>query len=44
VANVLGIIGFLVFIAGIVALSAGVTWLVVKFSPVPGAKQKSSSP
>jgi hypothetical protein len=33
VGDVLGLIGFAVFIAAIVALAAGVTWLVVKVSP-----------
>jgi hypothetical protein len=32
-ANVLGVLGFLVYIAVVVAAAAGVTWLVVKLSP-----------
>ena len=32
--------GFVVFIACVIALAAGITWLVVRVSPVPGAKQK----
>jgi hypothetical protein len=31
--NVLGLILFVVFIVVVVALAAGVTWLVVKVSP-----------
>jgi hypothetical protein len=33
VTNVLGVIGIFVFIAGVIALAAGVTWIVVKVSP-----------
>jgi hypothetical protein len=33
VANVLGVLGFIVYIAVVVAVAAGVTWLVVKLSP-----------
>jgi hypothetical protein len=33
VANFLGVLGFIVYIAVIVAAAAGVTWLVVKLSP-----------
>jgi hypothetical protein len=40
VANVLGILGILVFIACVIALAAGVTWLVVRVSPKPGGKKK----
>ena len=32
-ANVLGVIAFIVFIALVVATAASVTWLVVRFSP-----------
>jgi hypothetical protein len=38
VATALGLVGVVVFIACVVALAAGVTWLVVKLSPTPGAK------
>jgi hypothetical protein len=31
--NVLGVLGFIVFIAVVVAVAASVTWLVVKLSP-----------
>ena len=39
VANVLGVIGIFVFIAVILSLSAGVTWIVVRFSPNPNKKR-----
>jgi hypothetical protein len=42
-ANVLGLIGFAVFIVATVALAAGVTWLVVRLSPVPGAKKRAQA-
>jgi len=40
VENVLGIIGLVVFIASVIALAAGVTWLVVRLSPKPGSRKK----
>jgi hypothetical protein len=33
VLNALGLLGMLVFIACVIALAAGVTWLVVKYTP-----------
>jgi hypothetical protein len=33
VTNVLGVIGILFFITSVIALAAGVTWIVVKVSP-----------
>jgi hypothetical protein len=33
VANVLGVLAFIVFIALVIATAASVTWLVVKLSP-----------
>jgi hypothetical protein len=41
VATALGLLGFVVFIAGVIGIAAGVTWLVVRVSPTPGAKQRS---
>jgi hypothetical protein len=41
VENVLGVLGILVFCVCIVALAAGVTWVVIKVSPSPGAKKAS---
>jgi hypothetical protein len=43
VADALGLLGILVFIAAVIALAAGVTWLVVKISPLPSGKDSSSS-
>jgi len=34
----LGLVGLVVFIACVIALAAGITWLVVKLSPAPGKK------
>jgi len=47
VATVLGLIGLFVFIACVIALAAGITWLVVKISPAtvgkkPAAKSSDS--
>lgn len=39
-ATALGLVGVAVFIACVVALAAGVTWLVVKLSPAPDSKPK----
>jgi hypothetical protein len=44
VANVLGVLGIAVFIVCLIALSAGVTWLVVRISPKPGSKKKKPEP
>jgi len=35
VKDVLGLIGFAIFIVCTIALAAGVTWLVVRVSPSP---------
>jgi hypothetical protein len=37
--TVLGLLGLLVYIAAIVGLAAGVTWIVVKLSPSKSQKQ-----
>jgi len=39
VANVLGLFGILLFIVAIIALAAGVTWVVVRVSPDPNKKR-----
>jgi hypothetical protein len=39
--SALGLLGFVVYIAAVVTVAAGVTWLVVKISP---AKKPSDSP
>ena len=38
-ANVLGLLGIAVFIVFVIALAAGVTWLVVQISPSPAKKK-----
>jgi hypothetical protein len=38
VENVLGLIGFALFIACTIALAAGITWAVVRISPNPSSK------
>jgi hypothetical protein len=42
-ANVLGILAFIVFIAAVTGAAAGVTWLVVRLSPPPSAKKPTES-
>ncbi len=37
--QVIGLLGLLVYIAVIVALAAGITWIVVKLSPSKSQKQ-----
>jgi len=39
VADVLGLIGFVIFIACVISLAAGATWLVVRISPSPDSKK-----
>jgi hypothetical protein len=39
--SALGLLGFVVYIAAIVALAAGVTWLVVRLTP---AKKPDAAP
>jgi hypothetical protein len=43
VKDVLGLIGIAVFIVAIIALAAGVTWLVVKVSPSPEKKKQRAA-
>jgi hypothetical protein len=43
VENVLGLIGIAIFIVTIIALAAGVTWLVVRVSPDPNKKRATSA-
>jgi hypothetical protein len=41
--TVLGLIGLVVFIVCVIALAAGITWVVVKFSPTrENAAQRNS--
>jgi hypothetical protein len=44
VADALGLLGIVVFIACVIALAAGVTWVVVRVSPTPGSKKKPDPP
>ncbi|MGB2952780.1 MAG: hypothetical protein WBB74_05240 [Gaiellaceae bacterium] len=39
--NVLGLLGFVVFILCVIALAAAVTWIVVKVSPAPNRRRES---
>jgi hypothetical protein len=43
VGTVLGLIGILVFIVCVVALAAGVTWVVVRVSPDPNKKKAKAA-
>ena len=40
--TVLGLIGLVLFIAGVIGLSAGVTYLVIKLSPTQREKKKTA--
>ena len=42
-ATVLGLIGLVVFFVCVIALAAGITWLVVKISPKTENAEPSSS-
>jgi hypothetical protein len=44
VATVLGLLGIIVFIVCVIALAAGVTWVVVRFSPMPNSGKKKTPP
>ena len=41
--NVLGLIGLVVFIVCVIALAAGITWVVVKLSPTRDNTPQRSS-
>jgi hypothetical protein len=41
VLNVLGLVAMIAFIVVVVSLAAGVTWVVVKFSPAKRSDQAS---
>jgi hypothetical protein len=43
VETVLGLIGLVIFIVCVVALAAGITWLVVRFSPNPEKKRTKAA-
>jgi hypothetical protein len=40
VTTALGLIGIALFIAGVISLAAGITYLTVRLSPSPGSKKK----
>ena len=42
--TVLGIIGIIVYAAAVIALAAGVTWIVVKVSPAEKPKPDQPTP
>jgi hypothetical protein len=42
VATVLGLLGIALFIACVIGLAASVTWIVVKVSPKPGGRKKTT--
>jgi hypothetical protein len=44
VATAFGLVGLFVFIACVIALAAGITWLVVRLSPAPGSKKPKAEP
>jgi len=44
VETVLGLIGLVIFIICVISLAAGVTWAVVRLSPMPGAKKPKPEP
>jgi hypothetical protein len=43
VEDALGLLGILLFIACVIGLAAGVTWLVVKISPLPSGKDAAQA-
>ena len=43
-ANVLGLIGMVLFIVATIALAAGVTWVVVKMTPSGPRKKPEPTP
>jgi hypothetical protein len=42
VATAFGLVGVVVFIVAVIALAAGVTWLVVRLSPNPATKREKA--
>jgi uncharacterized BrkB/YihY/UPF0761 family membrane protein len=43
-ANVIGLLLFLVYIAAVIAFAAGVTWLVVRLTPTKKPKAAEPTP
>jgi hypothetical protein len=44
VSNALGLLAFVVFIAAVIGVAAGLTWLVVRVSPPPKAPGPEPKP
>jgi hypothetical protein len=42
--TVLGLIGVVLFIVGVIALAAGITYAVVKLTPSPSKKKQQAEP
>ena len=40
----LGLLAFCLFVTAVIALAAGVSWLVTKLTPMPGSKPDRSQP
>jgi len=40
----LGLLAFCLFIVCVISLAAGISWLVVKLTPKPGARAERSQP
>jgi hypothetical protein len=41
---VLGLIGLAIFVAGVIGLAAGMTWLVIRVSPSKDRPKKAETP
>jgi hypothetical protein len=44
VETVLGLLAFCLFIVCVISLAAGISWLVVRLTPTPGARAGRSQP
>ena len=42
--TILGLLGIAVFIPCVIAIAAGITWAVVKFSPAPARDKPEQQP
>jgi hypothetical protein len=42
--TVLGLLAFCVFVTAVIGLAAGISWLVVRLTPMSGAKREPSAP
>jgi flagellar biogenesis protein FliO len=43
VATILGVLGLILFIVSVIALAAGITWVVVKLTPQRNRKQQETA-